>query len=139
MAAFRSLKFRIALTIFALECVMMVVALWQTSAAQTEAMRTQQLSTQDAVLKLVARVSRTALLTDEFGELRFYFEHLQQDPNVRRVLLADASGLVVASADIKDLGQPLPGVEAGPLTEWRVTPLESPSGGLGTLAVQFWP
>jgi PAS domain S-box-containing protein len=137
MAALRSLKFRIALTIFALECVMMVVTLWQTSAAQTEALRRQQLATQDAVLELVARVSRTALLTDEFGELKFYFEHLQQDPHVKRVLLGNAQGRVVASADIKDLGQPLPALEPGRQTDWRSTPIVGAATLLGTLAVQF--
>jgi len=137
MAALRSLKFRIALTIFALECVLMVVALWQTSASQTEALRTQQLAAQDAVMKLVARVSRTALLTEEMGELRFYFEHLQQDPTVERVLLANAQGKVVGSSDLRELGQPLPALDAGKQTEWRTTPIDNASGRLGLLAVQF--
>lgn len=137
MAAFRSLKFRIALTIFALECVMMIVALWQTSASQTDALRTQQVAAQDAVMTLAARVARTALLTDEMGELRFYFEDLQRDPNVERVLLANALGRVVGSSDIRELGQPSPAFTAGPQTEWRTITIDNATGRLGTLAVQF--
>jgi PAS domain S-box-containing protein len=137
MAALHSLKFRIALTIFALECVMMVVALWQTSASQTDALRTQQVAAQDAVMTLAARVARNALLTDEMGELRFYFEDLQRDPNVERVLLANAQGRVVGSSDIRQLGQPSPEFAAGPQTEWRTVTIDNATGKLGTLAVQF--
>lgn len=137
MASVRSLKFRIALTIFALECVMMVVALWQTSASQTDAVRTQQVAAQDAVMTLAARVARTALLTDEMGELRFYFEDLQRDPNVERVLLANAQGKVVGSSDIRELGQSSPEFTAGPQTEWRTITIDNATGRLGTLAVQF--
>lgn len=137
MAAFHSLKFRIALTIFALECVMMVVVLWQTSASQTDALRTQQVAAQDAVMTLAARVARTALLTDEMGELRFYFEDLQRDPNVERVLLSNAQGKVVGSSDLRELGQAAPGYTVGPQTEWRTITIDNATGRMGTLAVQF--
>jgi PAS domain S-box-containing protein len=137
MATFRSLKFRIALTIFVLECVMMVVALWQTSASQTDALRAQQVAAQDAVMTLAARVARTALLTDEMSELRFYFQDLQRDPNVQRVLLTNAQGKVVGSSDIRELGQAPPEFAAGPQTEWRKVAIDNATGPMGTLAVQF--
>lgn len=137
MAAFHSLKFRIALTIFVLECVMMVVVLWQTSASQTDALRTQQVAAQDAVMTLAARVARNALLTDEMNELRFYFEDLQRDPNVERVLLANAQGKVVGSSDLRELGQPSPEFAVGPKSEWRTITIANATGPLGTLAVQF--
>lgn len=137
MAPLRSLKFRIALTVFALECVMMVVALWQTSSTQTEALRAQQQAARTAVLDLASRISRTALLTDELGELHTYFASLQKDPAVERVLLGNAKGVIVASAELRELGQPLPPlVDAAPL-EWLSLPIENATGRLGVIAVQF--
>ncbi|TXC67296.1 hypothetical protein FSC37_21155 [Piscinibacter aquaticus] len=114
MAPFRSLKYRIALTVFALECVVMGVALWQTSSAQTEALRIQQKAAQNAVLDLASRISRTALLTDELGELQTYFASLQKDPSVERVLLGNGRGIIVASSQLRELGQPMPSLEDSP-------------------------
>jgi len=137
MASLRSLKIRIALTIFVLEGVMMGAALWLTSDAQTEALRRQQAAARNALLELVARVGRTALLTDELNELRIYFQALQRDPGVERVLLGNARGTVVGSADARDLGEPMPRIDAGPATDWLTVPIENASGRLGVLAIRF--
>ena len=137
MAPFRSLKFRIALTIFLLEGVMMAVVLWQTSSTLADSLRSQLNATEDVTMQLVARVSHTALLTEEFGELQFYFAHLQQDPKVKRVLLSDPRDVVVASADVKDLGKPLPALHDSQDTRWRTLVMSNATGRLGTLAVQF--
>lgn len=137
MAPFRSLKYRIALTVFALECVVMGVALWQTSSAQTEALRIQQKAAQNAVLDLASRISRTALLTDELGELHTYFASLQQDPSVERVLLGNGKDIIVASSQLRELGQPMPPLENSPQLEWRSLPIENATGRLGMIAVQF--
>ena len=137
MAPLRSLKFRIAITIFLLEGVMMAAVLWQTSSTLTEALREQRDATEEVTMQLVARVCRTALLTDEFGELKYYFAHLQKDPRVQRVLLSNPHGLAVASADIQDLGKPLPALRDEEEMRWRTSVISNPTGTLGTLAVQF--
>lgn len=137
MAPLRSLKFRIAVTIFLLEGIMMVAVLWQTTIAQTDALRAQFDASEQALMGFVARVSRTALLTEEFGELRYYFTALQKHPRIERTLLGDQRSVVVASADIKELGQPLPPLQSSVETYWRTAVIANPAGPLGTLAMQF--
>jgi signal transduction histidine kinase len=137
MAPLRSLKFRIALVIFLLEGVMMALVLWQTLDAQTKTLQEQRDASEQVLTELVARISRTALLTDEFSELKFYYGHLQQDPRVRRVLLANPAGIVVASADLRDLGQRLPPARDDEDGRWRSVSITNASGVMGTLAVKF--
>ena len=116
---------------------MMAIVLWQTSDTLTESVSRQRAATEDAVLELVSRISRTALLTEEFSELKFYFSDVQRDPGVHRLLLSNAKGLVVGSADIVDLGQPMPEfLEVTDLT-WRIKVIENATGTLGKLAIQF--
>lgn len=137
MAPLRSLKIRIALTIFVLEGVMMAIVLWQTAIAQSDALRAQFDASDLALMAFVSRVSRSALITEDFGELRYYFAELQNDPRVERVLLSNPLGVVVASADINDLGQNLPTLQSGVEAYWRLDPIDNPAGRLGTLAMQM--
>lgn len=137
MAPLRSLKFRIAVTIFLLEGVMMAAVLWQSTASQADALRAQFDVSEQALMGFVARVSRTALLTEEYGELRYYFADLRKDPRIERTLLVDPRSVIVASADIKELGEPLPPLQSGPETYWRTAVITNPAGPLGTLAMQF--
>ena len=137
MAALSSLKFRIAIVIFLLEGMMMAVVLWQSLGSQTEALRARREVSEQALVNLIARVSRTALLTEEYGELKYYFDHMQQDPRVERVLLANKNGKVVASADLRDLGQPAPVMVNTDLHHWHSMEITNATGVLGALHVNF--
>jgi signal transduction histidine kinase/ActR/RegA family two-component response regulator len=146
LVAPRSLKLRIALTIFALEAVMMAVVLWQVLGTVTRAALAEIDAKERIVLQTLADLGRNALLTDSYDALASTFEGMQQDPSVLRVLLADARGQVVASAARADLGQPMPAgidaeievdAEGTPDGRWRRQVIANVNETLGTVAVQF--
>jgi len=138
-----SLKYRIALTIFLLEAVMMGFVLWGTLDYSLDKERERLAATEEALLNTIGGIWRIALLTEEYAELPPYFEGVLADPHVVRVLLADAQYRIVASTRPTDMGRSvaLTLQEAGPAdgseSFWRTREMVNAAGQLGILAVEF--
>ncbi len=132
-AFFSSLKFRIAASIFLLEAVMMVLVLSQTLQFSRESSREQLAVNEQVLLDLFSDLSQTSLFTVEFSELQQYAEKLVQDPHIRKVLVANASGVVVVSSSFAEVGNRLPGTFTDtPEMFWRKREI-----GSGMVAIQF--
>lgn len=133
-----SLKFRIAVTIFVLEAVMVGVVLWQTTSLSIRAAQDQQAIHEEVTLAPLADMGRIALLTDEYADAQTYFQKVSNNKDIIHIVLADLKNRVVASTVVTDIGRPMP-----PLTQkkeqryWRVRDVGNDSGKLGTLAVEF--
>ena len=68
---FRSLKYRIAITIFLLEAVMLSAVLWQTLSHAVDNSRRQVAITERNAVQLAGEISRIALFTDEYDTAGF--------------------------------------------------------------------
>ncbi len=132
-----SLRYRIAVTIFVLEAVMVGIVLWQTTSYMLEAAREQQAVHEEVTLNPLANFSRIALLTDEVSEVQNYFQKLADSGDVTHILLADNKNRIVASSSMAEIGQPLPKLQAGEKHYWRVRDVGNESGRMGVLAVEF--
>jgi PAS domain S-box-containing protein len=132
-----SLKYRIALVIFALEAVMMTVVLWQTLSSSLDATRQLHADNEKVMLQLLADLSSTALLIEELADVQLYFQQVLQQPTVKRVLLADVNDRVVASSNVADVGGPLPTFRDSSDRYWRSQPVITAAGNLGLLAIEF--
>ena len=86
-----SFKYRIAVTIFALEAILIAVVLWGTLRYSMDHVRQQAARTDEVTIRLLNDLSRTALLTDEYAELQAFIEGDQKDPRIRAVIIADAA------------------------------------------------
>jgi len=133
----RSLRYRIAAAIFALEAVMMTVVIWQTTAFTRDATASQIRDMEQVTLDLLAGTARVALLTEEYDRFQPYLEHALRDPHVVRILLADERGRVVAASEQSRVGEGLPALRDGAETYWRRRELANETGPLGVLAVEF--
>ena len=120
VAALSSLKYRIAGTIFFLEAVLMVVVLGLTLDRIEENTRKHTRETERVIAELLAGVGQTALFSVEFGELQQYVEEVGRDPNIRRVLVSNRNGRVVASNRFADVGQIAPAFADNENFYWRL-------------------
>jgi len=133
-----SLKFRIALTIFVLEAIMMAAVLWHSLAYQTQSTMEQMAESEHVLMDLLLGLSRSALLTDEYAQLQPYIEEARRDPRVVTVVLTDAEDRVVASSSPVMVGvkrDAVPGSTEE--THWRVRTIQNEAGYYGKLAVEF--
>ncbi|MGH9390640.1 MAG: hypothetical protein ACRD1Z_13575, partial [Vicinamibacteria bacterium] len=118
-----SLKYRIALLIFALEALMMGAVLTRTISRFDEETRRHLAEAEDVVLELLTGVGRGVLLTQEYAEMQPYLEQAGRDSRVLRAMLADHRGVVVASLDGGDIGAPLPPSSSSSGLFWRRVPI----------------
>ena len=132
-----SLKYRIAVTIFALETILIAVVLWGTLRYAMDHVRKQAARTDEVTIRLLNDLGRTALLTDEFAELQAFIDGDQKDPRIRAVIVADANDRVIAASELGLVGSPRPGTLDGPHTYWRNVEISSRAGPAGSLAIEF--
>lgn len=94
-------------------------------------------TSQKASLDLLANLSVTALLTSEYSDYQLYIDDVHKQPSIVRILLADGQQRVVADTDVTDVGRGMNEVVDRHEPGWRIQPVISVAGELGTLAVQF--
>jgi HAMP domain-containing protein len=132
-----SLRYRIAVTIFALEAVMIAGVLWVTLNHSLNSTRAQMGYGEWVTLRLLSDLSRMALLTEEYADLQLFIESAREHPRLTAVLLVDSGGRVVAATDAALIGSPVPDLTARPHRHWRTRDVIGASGRLGSLAIEF--
>jgi diguanylate cyclase (GGDEF)-like protein/PAS domain S-box-containing protein len=132
-----SLKYRIAVTIFALEAILIAVVLWGTLRYAMDHVRKQASRTDEVTIRLVTDLSRTALLTDEFAELQTFIGSDKKDPRIRAVVIADAGERIVAATDVALIGSPRPAAQDGAHTYWRSVDIFTRTSRVGSVAIEF--
>ena len=131
------LSYRIALVIFVLEACMLAAVLG-VSLSQSRATANEfNSASQKASLDLLSNLSVTALLTSEYSDYQLYIDDMQKQPSIVRIVLADPYLRIVAASQVADVGRNLDEVVNRQEAGWRIQPVDSAAGELGTLAVQF--
>ncbi len=132
-----SLKYRIALVIFALEAGVMGIALWQTLGMTLRESAEQETATHRMLTDVMNEMAKTALLTMEYADLQLYLNKVRNQPSVQRIFVADVDQRVVASSDLASIGEVVTDLVDSNDRYWRQHPLVTAAGQLGTLAVEF--
>lgn len=132
-----SLKYRIALTIFVLEVIMMGFVLRESIQGTLNSASRHILAADSTVLIVLEEFSRGVLLTEEYVDAIPIFESVGSRRDVVRALLADRGGSIVVSLDPADLGERLPDIQAEGDRFWLSTDVRGSLGPLGIVAVQF--
>ncbi|MGD1984025.1 MAG: EAL domain-containing protein [Chromatiaceae bacterium] len=132
-----SLKYRIALIIFLMESVLMAAVLWETlGASYADSTRLIQ-GNEQVIVDLVGEDGRSALITEEYIDFQTRAKALLARSEAVRFHLADDAGTVVASSEPMALGSALTSMLSEGSSRWEIKELESASGPLGSIAVQF--
>jgi len=132
-----SLRYRIALVIFLLEVCMLASVLGVTLIQSQQTASDFSTASKKASLDLLSNLSITALLTSEYSDYQLYIQDVEKQPSIKRIVLADRSGRVVASSHVTDVGHTMNEMSLITAAGWKVQPVNTPAGPLGTLAVQF--
>ena len=133
MLASLSIRYRIALSIFVLEVVLMLVVLGSTFAHMEGELRADDKKEHHVILDVVHLLARNALFSQEFDELQLFIEKLVSDAEVTKVVVVDRHHTIVAHSDFMRVGRVLESVPPMKDHYWE----ESDLMGLGQLAIQF--
>ena len=132
-----SLRYRIALVIFLLEVCMLASVLGVTLSQSRQTANDFNTASQKASMDLLSNLSITALLTSEYSDYQLYIQDVEKQPSLQRIVLTDYRGQVVAGSKVTDVGHILSEIVKESESGWKVQPVNTAAGSLGTLAVQF--
>ena len=137
MFGWLSLRYRIALVIFALEACMLAAVLSVALSQSRSTASDFNTASQQASVSLLANLSVTALITGEYSDYQLYLEDVEKQPSIDRIVLADPQSRVVASSRVMDVGRTMDAAVNQHDPGWHIQPVNSAAGVLGTLAVKF--
>lgn len=132
-----SLRYRIALVIFLLEACMLASVLGVILTQSRQTANDFDAASQKASIDLLSNLSVTALLTSEYSDYQLYIQDVRKQPSLQRIVLADQGGRIVAGSRVTDVGHNMSEMVDGSETGWKIQPIDTAAGKLGTLAVKF--
>ncbi len=132
-----SLRYRIAVTIFIVQVLIILLILWRILSLSYQEGYQQMIANQNIVLDLLSYSIRNTLFDGEYHELQKFIQPIAADPNVLNVLIADWKNQIVASSDFSQIGSKLPLLSDNNSQFWRVRKITYHSQKIGILAVQF--
>jgi signal transduction histidine kinase/ActR/RegA family two-component response regulator len=132
-----SLKYRIALTIFVLEVIMVSLVLWKTQTSYYDAVKNMHFEQENVFLNVLSDFSSKALTMAEYGDLQHFINELVMNQHVMEISVSNDDNRVVASTDLEMLGKRLlfPDKEEG--AYWKSRKLSIEQDGVGFIAMKF--
>lgn len=132
-----SLKYRIALVVFVLQLAILTPLLWFTFTAYRDAGLKQVQTREDAFLGFASRLGHNALLSSRPADFQLFIAPFANAPHIKRIILLNQSGSIVASTSPTDLGKQQPPLIAEPSAVWKKIQITNATEQLGTIAVHF--
>lgn len=132
-----SLKYRIALTIFVLEVIMVSLVLWKTQTSYYDVVKSIHLEEENVFLNVLDDFSLKALITTEYGELQHFINELVRDQHIMEINVSDTNNRIVASSDFVVLGTRLSSLKDEERAYWKSRKLSIATGDLGSIHVKF--
>ncbi len=128
-----SLRYRIAVTVFLLETIMLVTVLYTTlTFIETQARKDNDLRFQ-TVFQLIESMSRIALFSRQYDVLQQYIEQLSQDPQIISVNIANQNNITVVSDEFSKVGS---SIKRTPQNKYKFV-YTSELDGMGLLVAEF--
>ncbi|MDD2501363.1 MAG: EAL domain-containing protein [Geobacter sp.] len=132
-----SLKYRIALVVFILQIAIFTPLLWFTFTAYRDSDLKQLQTREDVFMGLVSQLGRKALLTAEPTDFQLFIAPFSTAPHIKRIVLLNQSGIVVASTVPTDLGGPAPVHTHGSDIVCKSSEIANATEQLGSISVHF--
>ena len=133
-----SLKYRIALVAFILQIAVFTPLLWFTFTAYRDSDLKQLETREDVFMGLVSQLGRKALLTTKPADFQLFIAHFSTDDfHIKRIVLLNQSGIVVASTLPADLGGVAPVQLSGRNNIWKTRQIANGAERLGAISINF--
>jgi signal transduction histidine kinase len=132
-----SLKYRIALTIFVLEVIMVSLVLWKTQTSYYDAVKNMHFEQENVFLNVLSDFSRKALAMAEYADLQHFIDELVMNKHVMEISVSNDDNRVVASTNLEMLGKRLLFPEKEEGAYWKSRKLSIEPHGEGFIATKF--
>lgn len=132
-----SLKYRIAITFFVLEAVMVALVLWRAQSVSYDEVSSKLQEHEQIYLGLLSDLGRDALVTSEYGELQHYVDKLGKLVSIGCICITDARNVIVVSSRHELLSRVLPELKDDENEHWVSRPIHIASGDIGKVYIRF--
>ena len=106
--ALSSLKYRIAISVFIMEAIMLTVVLWNTfNFVETQAKEDLD-NRHRIVIELIQQISSNSIFSEEYDDLQQYIEQIAQDPEIFNIAILNRSGVIIAHSQFDKVGAKMP-------------------------------
>lgn len=133
----RSLKYKISIVVFVLQVCIVSPLLWFTFTAYRDADLKKLQTREDTFLALSSKIARTALLVDDSADFQLFISFFATTYHIKQIMLANQSGIVVASTDPANIGLPLPRLQQETKSVWKSAEISNAAEQLGTIAIHY--
>ncbi len=131
-----SFRYKIALSIFLLEALVMLGVLWRSlDYLQGELNQQLDLSNKMFISQLREYAVKEAVLTEDYANLQFQLQNIDSSSGIENIVVLDNQSNVLAASKLHYLGQSFEALSGE--GSWQVDPIEGASGQLGRLAYQI--
>jgi PAS domain S-box-containing protein len=132
-----SLKYRIALTFFVLEGVLMIFVLWQTLEPSLRRMAEQVEKSDRVLMDTLGSIAKSAIITEEYEDLQLQLQRAMHDTHLLKIYVVNTQNIIVASHLFQNLGLQFLHPTTGDDTYWRNQEIAGPGGNYGRIIIQF--
>lgn len=131
-----SFRYKIALTVFALEAVIILTVLWSSLVFLERNLQQQIVSSNHILMQtIIDHSAKEAVITEDYGHLQYELEQIVAKSSIDEVLLLDFDNRVLASSNSALLGQTFDGLDGD--NNWTIADISGGSGLLGKVAYRF--
>jgi len=100
-----SLKYRIAITVFIMEAIMLTVVLWNTFRfieiqAQEDFENRHQI-----VVELIKQITTNSIFSEEYDDLQQYIEQIALDREILNISIINQKNIIIANSDFQKVGE----------------------------------
>lgn len=100
-----SLKYRIAITVFILEGIMLSVVLWNTFNF-VEVQAQEDLNKRHHVtFELIKQIASNSIFAEEYDDLQQYIEKIAEDPGIINIAVLNNKSIIIAHNDFNKVGK----------------------------------
>ena len=101
---FSSLKYRIAITVFILEAIMLTFVLWSTFSFIEVQAKDDLSNRHEIIFELIEQISINSIFTEEYDDLQQYIEKISNDPEIINIAILNVDNIVIAHSDFQSVG-----------------------------------
>ena len=99
-----SLKYRIAITVFIMEAIMLTVVLWNTFRFIEIQAQEDFDNRHHIVLELVKQISTNSIFSEEYDDLQQYIEQIALDREILNISIINQNSIIIANSDFQKVG-----------------------------------
>lgn len=132
-AALSSLKYRIAISVFVMEAIMLTVVLWNTFNFVENQAKEDLDNRHKIVVELIQQISSNSMFSEEYDDLQQYIEQISQDPEIFNIAILNRSGVIIAHSQFDKVGEKMHEKFSSPHHYWVTKQISK----FGFLEIEF--